>query len=548
MQSSAATRTPPEVLERLALFLTPNSLTICIRVCRLWLHCFVPTLYQDIRVYDFDYFSSNLKGRRYVPRSDGVDRTPDTIGYGGKFVHKYGHFIKEITVGLEHSLTYLGPNCVNLEKATVAKHPATTSMFRAMPEDEKEMWKWKKYRGGENSSNIVKTLWRPLFALNQGLRRLFLNSFPERKHAVSSVSMASALGTLPNLEELHASFVYDWGALQCLFDHCPQVRKITFDVFWGKFGNTCQVFRSGTNFDTITAEPRTQVKELSIFYRSNRNRQSWIIPALWRCPLLERVDIPEFRMNNFERVVKAIVQHCPEIRYLGFATPTKSAAVPAPERILEDLLIRCRNLCSLRIWDFACFFTARNHLRDRDLRLRLQELRVTGGTLDRSIPGSDLPFGALLVCPNLRIFEAPHMTLDVLEFLEMEFVCLETLEHLHLRLRYQPSPEGEEQEGEGEGEGDGEDDPKAARMEDPVVREGVQTRVLEKLAQFRSLRTLQLGAHRKLDKYGYDIFHLEMGEQELVQLAEMPMLKSCEVDEVDYSSKLLRIRKKALLV
>ncbi|KAG0264196.1 hypothetical protein BGZ95_003642, partial [Linnemannia exigua] len=140
----------PEILERIALYADPHTLTVCIRACRLWFACFLPPLYRNIHVYHFDYFSTDL-GDGYPQRSDKVIRTADTVGYGGQFIHKHGRFIKSVTVGTVYALKHLlHPECVNLQEVTTLsplvtqywgarRMPSDFSQYRAMPKNNAEL-------------------------------------------------------------------------------------------------------------------------------------------------------------------------------------------------------------------------------------------------------------------------------------------------------------------------------------------------------------------------------------------------------------------------
>ncbi|KAG0247505.1 hypothetical protein BGZ95_008635, partial [Linnemannia exigua] len=126
------------------------------------------------------------------------------------------------------------------------------------------------------------------------------------------------MGNLAQLEEIHIKFIKDWGVLEALLDFCPQVRKIAIGRIAERYSHPNQTFRSRSNFNEITDEPKTQVRELDLFSRGQIHQIPWIVPVLWRCPLLENLVIPKYSgQRMFPDVVRAIVEHCPEIRHLN---------------------------------------------------------------------------------------------------------------------------------------------------------------------------------------------------------------------------------------
>ncbi|KAF9131573.1 hypothetical protein BGW39_001622 [Mortierella sp. 14UC] len=591
---------PPEVLERIALFTDPHTLTICIRACRLWFDCFLPALYQDINVYHFDYLSTDL-GDGYPSRSDNIPRTKDTVGYGGQFIHKHGRFIKSVTVGTARALKYLlHPDCTNLEYVTtraplvklywsVRGMPADYSQYRAMPRNDAELSAFANKFSGENGNRLTSQIWVPLFTQHPGLRQISMYTLPA--YDKDAVRVAKAMGALTKLKELHIKFVKHWEALQALLDFCPQVHKITMETFSNKYSNPIQTFRSrSNNYTEMTNEPKTQVRELDLFSRGRLQLQPWIIHVLWRCPLLESLVVPMYHNeNNFPLVVRALVEHCPEIRHLYVRIQGMSKG-PATVNALADLFnTGCPRLTSLKLYDAADVFLLEHHFANQDLRRRLEKfVYISSGPLskrnDGAIAGSELAFGVLLVCPNLRVFEARRMTLDVFEFLEMDVVCLRTLTTLCLRLRYERTLSSEvvgeaaqqaaveEQEKEdkngskdsedrkgGERIVEGENNKKKKEQESIGENEtqkeekkdrayycpSLQSRVIAKLVQFTELKELRLGSDPENDRFrekGVSMLQLEMGEEELQRFAQMRRLEKLEVDGVNYSRRVRRMR------
>ncbi|KAF9146649.1 hypothetical protein BGX30_011841 [Mortierella sp. GBA39] len=574
MLTTSADNIPPEVLERIALFLDPHSLTACIRVCRFWLDCFLPSLYHTIHVYHFDYFSTN-QDSGYPRRSDGIVRTSETVGYGGQFVHKHGQFIKDVTVGTTHALKYLlRPECVNLVRVTTVV-PDRNVKFRAMPKRIEELKSWQDRFGRDYDESLVSQVWEPLFVQNPGLCRVSINSLPGRGKIM--VRMCKALGGLAQLEELHIKYVLDRNVMEALMDSCPQVSTLTVKIFVTKSTNPRQDFRSLENYAQITNEPRTQVKKLNLFSSGRMGIQPWIIPILWRCPLLERLVIP-FTVGElyFGPIMRTIVEHCPMIRYLKVRIQERFTSADTITALDDLLNTGCPRLTSLHLYDAADIFLMERHFRNPDLKERLEEFCCSAGSkrlLERRILGAEVGFGVLMVCPNLRVFVAPLMMLDVDEFLEMEFACLERLETLHLRLRCPPrihlvaaaAPavaavavvEGDDEKDrvkEGEGEGTTIQSNKTEKVAFArLYYQSIQDKVVDKLAQFRSLKELLLRKDHSKNGAGDRLvdFHLDMREGEgegegkvKVFAARMPMLRKLCIDGVSYSKEMEACRRR----
>ncbi|KAF9902844.1 hypothetical protein EC991_004503 [Linnemannia zychae] len=580
-QTAFSSIIPPEVLERIALFADPNTLTICIRTCRLWFDCFLPALYKDINVYHFDYLSTELSNG-YPSRSDRIPRTKDTVGYGGQFIHKHCRLIKSIKVGTPKALKYLHhPDCTNLEYVTVAPPlvknywhvrgmPADFSQYRAMPRNAAELTEFASKFPGRYE-------WLPLFAQNPGLRRISMDVSPETKNGI--IRIAKAMGSLKQLEDLHIKFVRDCSVMEALMDFCPQVRKITFETFINKYSSINQTFRSRDNFTQMTNEPKTQIRELNIFSQGRKHYQPWIVAVLWRCPLLESLIVPLYQtQDSFPVIVRALIEHCPEIQHLHVRMQEEFKGVATVNALADLLNSGCPRLTSLKLYDAADLFLLEHHFANHDLRRRLEKFEYiscasswvrNGATV--TVSGSELEFGALSVCPNLRVFEAPRRTLCVFEFLEMDIVCLETLTTLHLRLRYEETvssevvkedvqqaaedDEGDKEEAESnlewednkeEKESMGVNETQKEEEEDRVYDSpSLQSRVIAKLAQFTVLKELCLGSKPEGRRYrdeGVNMLKFKMGEEELQKFSQMRRLQTLKVEGINYSRKIRRMR------
>ncbi|KAF9923745.1 hypothetical protein FBU30_006205 [Linnemannia zychae] len=536
---------PPEVLERFALYLDQNSLTKCIRVSRLWFDCFLPALYRRINVRHFDYYITQTEGG-YPSRSDGITRTTETVGFGGQFIYKHHRFIKEVNVMSAFALKYLiGPECVNLEKIAVYRTYSAFSRRKYSPEEAEVLEKWREKYKSEGDGALVLQLWKPLFTQNKGLRKIKLGAYPGEDKA-----MAKALGALPQLEELYIRNVRSWSTTEALLDFCPKVGNITIEMFSNRFSNPHQTFRSRENYTDITDEPKTQIKSLDLFTIGRRNRSPWIIPVLWRCPLLECFVFPSYgNEHSFPKVARALVMHNPKLRDLKVSIGGLFQG-PESKNALKELLEGCPNLSTISLVDHPNIFELDHHLEDPKLRQRLEHFDYSANSEKQIKPVSEMGFGVLSVCPNLRSFKARLVMMEVEGFLEMDIACFKTLETLEVKLDYRSLSSESESEDAADESAHSIDQ---ARMKveeekmDNLYRQELQTKILDKLVKFEALTRLKIGRSEKefscvLPSPQHKVFYLAIGQDELLLFSKMPRLKSLNVDGVSYSSKLGRMR------
>ncbi|KAG0249740.1 hypothetical protein BGZ95_007432, partial [Linnemannia exigua] len=395
-----------------------------------------------------------------------------------------------------------------------------------------------------NSNWLVTQIWIPLFTQNPGLRRITFNILPGSSG--EAAELGRAMGNLAQLEEVYIIFIKDWGGLEALLDFCPQVRKIAIEAFTPGIVLPIRNFRSRDNFN----EPKTQVRELNLLSRDWIPHFPWIVPVLRRCPLLESLTIPlHSSQETFPVVVRAIVEHCPEIRHLNFKIQFNHNGPETIDALATLLNTGCPRLTSLQLSDEADIFLLERHFMSRDLRQRLEQFVCTSRSKRNDVPGTELVFGVLTVCPNLKVFKAKKMTIDVMEFLEMDVACLGTLESLHLRFRY-PQPErtmvevtdvqvAEKEEEEERAEAI-EANEESKEQADRLYCLHLQCRILDKLSQFSALRELHLGSDPKEDPLQENEVHFEIGEAEkekdelLQRFAQMRRFETLKINGVNF--------------
>ncbi|KAG0353422.1 hypothetical protein BGX24_007274 [Mortierella sp. AD032] len=160
--------------------------------------------------------------------------------------------------------------------------PRDFSKYRAMPQSDAELSKFQSQFVCKDSKWLVTHIWIPIFTQNPGLRRIAFSNLPGMDR--EAAQLAKAMGRLAQLEEIYIVFIRDLGVLEALLDFCPQVHKITIETFSSKYSDPNQTFRSRDNFEEITDEPKTQIKELDLFSSGHKQRSLWIVPVIWRCP------------------------------------------------------------------------------------------------------------------------------------------------------------------------------------------------------------------------------------------------------------------------
>ncbi|KAF8948404.1 hypothetical protein BGZ47_005177 [Haplosporangium gracile] len=145
----------------------------------------------------------------------------------------------------------LGPECANLVRVTtVVPGPyAPNVKFRGMPKGDEELKSWQVRFDREHDETLIGQIWEPLLVHNSGLRRVSMNQLPGRGKKM--VKMCKALDGLSQLEELHIGY-----------------------------SDPNQIFQRRGNYDQIINEPKTRIKDLSLFSSGRMRSNHWIIPVL----------------------------------------------------------------------------------------------------------------------------------------------------------------------------------------------------------------------------------------------------------------------------
>ncbi|KAF9351576.1 hypothetical protein BGX26_010449 [Mortierella sp. AD094] len=181
----------PDVIDSIASNLRPNELSLCVLVCKDWYHDFLPHLWRDVAVFDFDF-------NRY---ENNIQEDEEDI-YGQHMAHKYSHFIRSMATQSTKSLMDLGPGCINLERLCLGH--SEIHRFITTPDSNTGVFIWlekeQEYRD-QFDTTILGLLER-----NPNLRVV--------KNIPVYDKIVDALGNLPQLRELWVLERFDQRVLE----------------------------------------------------------------------------------------------------------------------------------------------------------------------------------------------------------------------------------------------------------------------------------------------------------------------------------------------
>ncbi|KAF9192702.1 hypothetical protein BGZ49_003382 [Haplosporangium sp. Z 27] len=162
-------------------------MTICMLVCKDWYHAFLPQLWRDVAVYDFDY--AYYDDKLFGPNEEDI--------CGRHMAHKYSHLIRSMATQSTKSLIDLGPGCVNLERLCVKHSESSRFVLRQVTLNKTFRWlKREKHYGQFFDATVLK-----LVQTNPNLRVV--------KYAPAHDEFVDAIGNLNHLEELWVTDKFD---------------------------------------------------------------------------------------------------------------------------------------------------------------------------------------------------------------------------------------------------------------------------------------------------------------------------------------------------
>ncbi|KAF8927533.1 hypothetical protein EDD21DRAFT_362008 [Dissophora ornata] len=419
----------PELILHISRHLTPHELTVCLRVSSAWFESFISPLYENITIFDFDYYKLDVGAGLAIRTENNRQQEPpyltlsqggasDASGYGGSQVHKYGHLVRTICTAYIQSAQYLG-DCTHL--TCISIYPSYEHHFLVEPRDHKELALWSQYRTKNMPGKELARIWVELIERNHALKvvKMDLQWFEGNMHLV-----AKALGALEELEEIHLCDLGKPNELEVILEHCTNIRTL---IFAPGFYNVKQIFIPRP----MVGKTRLQYLDISNQASEMRGAESirWLDQLLERCPELERLGFPKFAEGNLFTDAAAIIpKHCPNLRRLDFKQISDTNCSQS-SRALGELLNSCPQLRAVSLDLPLKDFSAEHQLREfPELRERLEEFRSEVSSSD--LLRSNAVFLILELCPNLRVFDVRNVVLTVEELLHIQWSCRDTLQSL----------------------------------------------------------------------------------------------------------------------
>ncbi|KAF9088162.1 hypothetical protein BGX29_000423 [Mortierella sp. GBA35] len=417
-----------EIVAQIATYLSLNDLTTCLRLSSAYLPVWLSILYRDIRVMDFDYHITEDVGQELAKRIPSSASDGQNLGCGGKYVHKYSHWIKTVTLVDRHSLQYLGDNCVNLTNIDMILRPLPKDFFRH-PVDyvNKGLWrKWDTYPEKTAMDETVLKTWLKLFEGNPGLVsvKMGLAGFGSQ-----SEQIVRALGRLKQLRKLFMMQISERNTTELILDCCPHLHTLYLGTSYVQPRSCHQEFREETE---AGAPPYpTQIKHLSFVDGEALHIRGWAKHVLARCPELKHLALPYIWRKLFPEVAIVIPQYCPKLERLEVALRAYGSERIQDEEALDLVLKGCPDLHSLDVFEEERVFSAQRQIKETGFATRLQSFSYSGRALH--LQTEDV-IEVMALCPNLTTVDIINTGVDIEDFLALRFVCQGSLRFLRVRL------------------------------------------------------------------------------------------------------------------
>ncbi|KAF9089992.1 hypothetical protein BGX29_011778 [Mortierella sp. GBA35] len=349
----------PELVLALTGHLTRYDLTVCIRVNRAWFAAFIPRLWENVHVKDFDYFRQpkSRNSRRRHEHPVGSEPEP-TLS-----VRKYGHLIRSLSVRSELALRQLGPSLTSLRLLDLT---TLVNCGRCFEDDRMrpERQTLREGHDGHGSIAILCSIFGQNVATLTTVRLSLLN------HG-DTIVLIDALRQISSLEELtifdSALFVRREHYLATLVEVCRPTTNLKRLAY-------CRGRDSGDNhgFPAVSSTRRNQEQDTltrtsidddgtGLGKRSSRGIQQLrlTIPHGTGRDDLFRIfqscgrELQSLSFGSFPRekivFLRDILQDsCSNLRYLSFRT---SVANPLDRELWMDLLNNCPPLEVLVIYN-----------------------------------------------------------------------------------------------------------------------------------------------------------------------------------------------------
>ncbi|KAG0306959.1 hypothetical protein BGZ98_001381 [Dissophora globulifera] len=405
----------PELADFIAAYLPAQSLAVCLRVSRDWHGAFLPLLYRNIAVFDFDYHAKHVDHGHPSGSVTSSQRSATDVGYGGSRVHKYTHFTRTIVAANVHSFKYLGASCTRLTHASIIQNQNFTTARHAPPLlPQATRTAWNKYFA-EHSFPRTVDLWVQLIERNPSLVCVRMD-LEEVMHG--SENIAEALGSLKHLQELTLFKPTQRNAVEIFLDHCPGIRTFEFISESPR-----------TIFTPVEPAKTTQIRHLKFGYPFAPEPRVCAY-LLKRCPNLEWLTLPLNARLELLTTAGATINSL-NIR----STLTRVdfdgniSLLHVPQAIFCSL-VEPENVSSITFSRARVDFESLTYLADPGLRERI---RVLVFSFALHIQAHNT-VAVLETCPNLEVFELENAHISVHEFLDLNISCQASLTSLKLSI------------------------------------------------------------------------------------------------------------------
>ncbi|KAF9912432.1 hypothetical protein BX616_010321 [Lobosporangium transversale] len=410
----------PELASRIAQYLSPHELTVCLRVNHSWLQAFVEALYKHICTFDFGQHLFNIQDETPSPNHSQEQKTLPMLQNTDNIVFPralaYSTLIKTIVVANVHSFLFLAGNCTNLTHASVNSN--LTDLYalghRASPSLCAEQQFWRDFF---KMTTLAQTadIWVNLINKNRSLS--FVRMELWRVKGVDKI--AEALGTLQHLKVLSVHLAEQSDACQAFLDHCPSIETLVWDS------------SNGTQRIALCPQFPTQIRHLQL------DGWSLIDPLLVdyiirRCPRLERLSLPFKASNELLFTVANSIQLSGCFATLERIDFDCLQSSESGNMSLDRLLTASGCLLSISFSRAFGDLDAAFYLRHYDLSHRLERF-----SFHFSFIGMELNdvVTVLEICPKLQLFEIEGASVNVERFLQMlPWGCRSSLKRLRMSI------------------------------------------------------------------------------------------------------------------
>ena len=375
------------------------------------------------------------------------------VGYGGQHVHKYGQFIRTLTVAHPHSLIYVGKHCSHLRELSVYNWMSLDSSCRYQL-GPKFTECWQNFWRSRNQEKMLR-IWIQVLERNPRLQvvRLELDLIP----LGGLTRLAMVLAKLEHLQEIE---VFDAGVdrrVEVILDHCQAINKFSWTTIEGKskvalggtyserqkqnaslFGRTriCRGYMKEQPpcTEELGGNRRpTGIQNLDLTGLTMQMPLANIKRFLARMPQLKCLRGP--KCYQTQRVLSVVFDAekthlCPLLERLELTSTRKGDVISIP--ILISRFRNCANFTSLQLFNLPGECGESRYIDAMEVRQRLLEYEEHSRVL--SFPSRWMQLNVTRECVNLRILDLESRPMSVLEYLSLQWSCQGSLVKLRISI------------------------------------------------------------------------------------------------------------------